>query len=99
MVMIFYSIMISAKCFPSNFFFFPGYGGFGISTNPYFSPVILAFLQAYGAILSVVNIRGGGEFGRDWHRAGTRENKAGTQFFRCGHEVIFFNSQMYMMIL
>jgi prolyl oligopeptidase len=53
-----------------------GYGGFGISTTPYFNPTVLAFLQAYGAILAVVNIRGGGEFGREWHRAGIRENKS-----------------------
>lgn len=52
-----------------------GYGGFSISMNPFFSPMILTFMQAYGAILSVPNIRGGGEFGEIWHLAGIREKK------------------------
>ena len=52
-----------------------GYGGFTISLNPFFSPTILTFLQKYGAILAVPNIRGGGEFGEDWHQAAIKENK------------------------
>ncbi|KAG6809347.1 hypothetical protein H0H92_000596 [Tricholoma furcatifolium] len=52
-----------------------GYGGFSISINPFFSPTILMFLQTYGAILAVPNIRGGAEFGEDWHKAGIREKK------------------------
>jgi len=47
-----------------------------MSTDPFFSPTILAFLQAYGAIFAVPNIRGGGEFGNEWHRAAIRENKS-----------------------
>nr|QKM76213.1 prolyl oligopeptidase [Lepiota venenata] len=52
-----------------------GYGGFAISADPFFSPIILTFLQMYGAILAVPNIRGGGEFGEEWHKSGRRENK------------------------
>ncbi|KAI0069251.1 prolyl oligopeptidase [Artomyces pyxidatus] len=52
-----------------------GYGGFTISITPFFSPSMLTFLRAYGAILAVPNIRGGGEFGEEWHLAGTRERK------------------------
>ncbi|KAI0637652.1 prolyl oligopeptidase [Trametes polyzona] len=52
-----------------------GYGGFTISINPFFSPAILTWMQKYGAILAVPNIRGGGEFGEEWHLAGTRERK------------------------
>ncbi|KZV73550.1 prolyl oligopeptidase [Peniophora sp. CONT] len=52
-----------------------GYGGFTISLTPFFSPSMLTFLAAYGAILAVPNIRGGGEFGEEWHLAGTRERK------------------------
>ena len=52
-----------------------------ISIDPFFSPSILTFLQNYGAILAVPNIRGGGEFGEEWHLAGTRERKVS----RCPH--------------
>lgn len=36
---------------------------------------MLTFLQRYGAVLAVPSIRGGGEFGEEWHLAGTRERK------------------------
>ena len=52
-----------------------GYGGFTISINPFFSFAFLTFLQHYHAVLAVPNIRGGGEFGEDWHQGGTRERK------------------------
>ncbi|KIJ20885.1 hypothetical protein PAXINDRAFT_165716 [Paxillus involutus ATCC 200175] len=52
-----------------------GYGGFSISINPTFSPAILTFLKSYGAVFALPNIRGGGEFGEDWHNAGIRERK------------------------
>jgi prolyl oligopeptidase len=52
-----------------------GYGGFSVSINPFFSPSILTFLRRYGAVLAVPNIRGGAEFGEDWHLAGTKERK------------------------
>ncbi|KAI0786495.1 prolyl oligopeptidase [Abortiporus biennis] len=53
-----------------------GYGGFNISINPTFSPSILTFLQRYKGIFAIPNIRGGGEFGEDWHQGGIRERKA-----------------------
>ena len=58
-----------------NQVYMTGYGGFTISINPFFSPAILTWMQKYGAILAVANIRGGGEFGEEWHLAGTRERK------------------------
>ena len=60
-----------------------GYGGFAISATPFFSPVILTFMKTYNAILAVPNIRGGGEFGGEWHKAGRRETKV------CAHCLIF----------
>ncbi|EGG06431.1 prolyl endopeptidase [Melampsora larici-populina 98AG31] len=52
-----------------------GYGGFSISINPFFSPALMTFVAHYGAVLAVPNIRGGGEYGEDWHLAGTKEKK------------------------
>ncbi|KAF8966430.1 prolyl oligopeptidase [Flammula alnicola] len=52
-----------------------GYGGFSISVDPFFSATILTFIQKYGAVFAVPNIRGGGEFGEVWHKAGCREQK------------------------
>jgi prolyl oligopeptidase len=52
-----------------------GYGGFSHSIGPFFSPPILTAMRTYGFILAVPNIRGGGEFGEEWHLAGTRERK------------------------
>jgi len=51
-----------------------GYGGFGVSLVPSFSAHVIPFLER-GGIYAVVNARGGGEFGEDWHRAGMREKK------------------------
>src|SRR5882724_4327035 len=51
-----------------------GYGGFGVSLLPTFAAHVIPFLER-GGIYAIVNARGGGEFGEEWHRAGTRENK------------------------
>ncbi|MBI4541655.1 MAG: S9 family peptidase [Gemmatimonadetes bacterium] len=50
------------------------YGGFDISTLPSFSVASLVWLEM-GGILAVPNIRGGGEYGEEWHRAGMHERK------------------------
>lgn len=51
-----------------------GYGGFNISLTPAFSPARAAWLDG-GGILAVANLRGGGEYGREWHEAGMRLEK------------------------
>jgi prolyl oligopeptidase len=51
-----------------------GYGGFNLSSNPNFNPFAAAWL-ARGGVYAVANMRGGGEFGEEWHHAGMKENK------------------------
>ena len=53
-----------------------GYGGYAISLKPWFDPSWLPWLEQ-GCVLAIANIRGGGEYGQDWHHAGrlaTKEN-------------------------
>ena len=50
------------------------YGGFNASMSPYFSAGNLVFLEN-GGIYAMANIRGGGEYGEAWHRAGMLEKK------------------------
>ena len=54
--------------------FLYGYGGFGISLNPGFSAMRIPFLEN-GGIYAQVNLRGGSEYGEDWHVAGTKMQK------------------------
>ena len=51
-----------------------GYGGFNASMNPYFDIRRLVWLEN-GGVFAVANLRGGGEYGEKWHKAGTLMNK------------------------
>ena len=51
-----------------------GYGGFNVSLGPGFSSTRIPFLEN-GGIYAQVNLRGGGEYGEEWHLAGTKMQK------------------------
>jgi prolyl oligopeptidase len=51
-----------------------GYGGFNVSLTPWFSPIATLWAEQ-GGVYAVANLRGGGEFGEAWHRAGMLDKK------------------------
>ncbi|HEY9692758.1 MAG TPA: prolyl oligopeptidase family serine peptidase [Oculatellaceae cyanobacterium] len=51
-----------------------GYGGFNVSLTPSFSVGVLVWMEM-GGVYAVPNLRGGGEYGEEWHQAGTKLNK------------------------
>ncbi|MBQ9813932.1 MAG: S9 family peptidase [Thermoguttaceae bacterium] len=51
-----------------------GYGGFNINMTPGFKPVRIPYLDR-GGVYAVAILRGGGEYGEDWHKAGTKLQK------------------------
>ncbi len=53
------------------------YGAYGITQSPTFSPATLAWLER-GGILATCHVRGGGEFGEEWHRGGQKLTKPNT---------------------
>lgn len=66
-----------------------GYGAYGISQTPFFDPTRLAWLER-GGIIAIAHIRGGGEYGEAWHRAGQKETKENTiyDFIACAEFLI-----------
>ncbi|HKQ59236.1 MAG TPA: prolyl oligopeptidase family serine peptidase [Candidatus Eisenbacteria bacterium] len=51
-----------------------GYGGFSVSSTPSFSPRAALWVES-GGVFALPNLRGGGEFGEEWHKAGMLEKK------------------------
>ncbi|RME41931.1 MAG: S9 family peptidase [Planctomycetota bacterium] len=51
-----------------------GYGGFNIAITPRFSVAALVWMEM-GGVYAVANLRGGGEYGKEWHQAGTKLHK------------------------
>jgi prolyl oligopeptidase len=66
-----------------------GYGGFNVSLTPMFSVGRLAWLER-GGVLAVANLRGGGEYGREWHESGilARKQNVFDDYIACAEKLI-----------
>ena len=66
-----------------------GYGSYGISIDPFFDPTLLAWIER-GGVYAVAHVRGGGEYGEDWHLAGKQSTKSNTwkDFIACAQYLI-----------
>ena len=58
----------------SNPTYLYGYGGFNVGLYPHFSVGVLPWLER-GGVYAVANLRGGSEYGEEWHKAGMKKNK------------------------
>jgi len=52
-----------------------GYGGFNINLLPFFAPTRTAWMQFFNGIFVLCNLRGGEEYGEEWHQAGIKDRK------------------------
>jgi prolyl oligopeptidase len=66
-----------------------GYGGYGITQRPAYSPLRRIWIEQ-GGVYAVAGLRGGGEYGDDWHRAGnlTRKQNVFDDFAACARHLI-----------
>jgi prolyl oligopeptidase len=66
-----------------------GYGAYGITLDPYYDPKFLAWYE-HGGVYAVAHVRGGGEYGEDWHLAGKMLTKPNTwkDFIACAQYLI-----------
>lgn len=73
----------------SNPTWLEGYGAYGITIDPSFRPTGLAFLER-GGVFAVAHVRGGGEYGEDWHNGGRLLTKQHTidDFIACAEYLI-----------
>ncbi|KHJ99899.1 peptidase, S9A/B/C family, catalytic domain protein, partial [Oesophagostomum dentatum] len=70
--------LISLKDTPrngNNFTILNGYGGFNIADMPYFSISRLLIVKHFKGIIACANLRGGSEYGENWHMSGMKEKK------------------------
>jgi prolyl oligopeptidase len=65
------------------------YGSYGITYDPNFSPLRLAWLER-GGVFAAAHVRGGGEYGENWHKAGQKANKPNTwkDFIACAEYLV-----------
>jgi prolyl oligopeptidase len=66
-----------------------GYGAYGITLDPYFDPTTLAWLE-HGGVYAIAHVRGGGEYGEDWHLAAKELTKPNTwkDFIACAQYLV-----------
>jgi len=66
-----------------------GYGSYGISLEPGFEPTFLPWIER-GGVMAIAHVRGGGEYGEDWHRGGFMLTKTNTifDFIACGQYLV-----------
>ena len=68
------------------------YGAYGISQTPRYTPTLLAWLEK-GSVFAVCHVRGGGEYGVEWHHSGQKRNKLNSikDFIACAQHLITQN--------
>jgi len=66
-----------------------GYGAYAISMDPFFNPRFIAWIEQ-GGVIAVAHVRGGGEYGEEWHQGGMLQNKPNTwrDFIACAEYLI-----------
>jgi len=66
-----------------------GYGAYGVVLEPGFNPTRMAWLER-GGVFAVAHVRGGGEYGEEWHLAGQKKTKLNTvfDFIACGQYLV-----------
>jgi prolyl oligopeptidase len=66
-----------------------GYGAYGLVSDPMFTPALIPWLER-GGLSARCHVRGGGDFGEEWHRAGQGRNKANTiaDFIACAEYLV-----------